>query len=194
MSRRLDELFSKKLQKSLISQQRTRNRRFSPNLQPFRAKIHVSAFGSTFHQKLQNVPHFAKKQEKWSIWPKCKTFSRKEPCFGVWVNFSAKTCKKCLISRRSMKNRQKSAKMCNFFEQTTIFRRFGELLSKKFQTVPNFAKKHKKSSIWQKLASFTSKPPCIGVWVNVLAKKCKKSPISQKSMKNRRFSQTVEVF
>ena len=58
------------------------------------------------------------------------------------------------------------AKMCNYLEQTTMFRRLGQLFSKKLQKVPHCAEKHQKSSIWPKLATFSSKPPCFGVWVN----------------------------
>ena len=84
--------------------------------------------------------------------------------------------------------------MCNFFEQTTMSLRLGELFSKKLQKVPNFTKKHQKSSIWPKLATFSSKPPCVGVWVNISANSCKKCVISRKSMRNRRFFQNLEVF
>ena len=62
--------------------------------------------GQLFGKKLQKVPHFAKKHEKSSIWPKLATISRKLPCFVASVNFSAKSCKKCLISQKSIKNRR----------------------------------------------------------------------------------------
>ena len=62
------------------------------------------------------------------------------------------------------------AKTCNFFEQTTTFCRLGQLFSKKLQKVPHFARKHEKTSIWQKSATFSSKPRCLGVWVNFEAK------------------------
>ena len=66
-------------------------------------------------KKLQKVPHFAKKHEKSSIWAKLATFLSTLPCFGVWFNFSAKGCKTCLISRKSVKNRR-------FGEKLTLFR------------------------------------------------------------------------
>ena len=125
-----------------------------------------------FGKKLQKMPHFAKKPENSSTWPKLDTFSRKLPCLVVWVNFSAKSCKKCLISRKSMKNgrfgqnltpfradyhlsafgstfRQKAAntasfrekafkivgfaKTCNFFDETIMFLRLGQLFSKRLK-------------------------------------------------------------
>ena len=176
--------------------------------------------GRVFSKKLQKRPPFAKKHEKSSIWPKLATFSRKPPCFGFLVNFSAKSSKNCPISRISMKNRQFGqnvqlfranhhvstfgstfkqkvvnsapfcekackivdlAKTCNFFEQTTTFCRLGELFSKKLQKVSHFARKHEKTSIWQKSAIFSSKPRCLGVWVNFEAKSCKKCVIWRKA-------------
>ena len=46
--------------------------------------------GQFFGKKLQSVPHFTKKYEKSSIWPKLATLSRKLPCFVAWVKFSEK--------------------------------------------------------------------------------------------------------
>ena len=150
--------------------------------------------GQLFSKKFQKVLHFAKEHEKSSIWPKLATFSSKPRCFSVCVNFSAKSCKNCLISRKSIKNRQFGQTTWNFFEQATILQRLGQLCSKKYQKVPHFAKKHEKSSIWQKRATFSRRPPCFGVWVNFSAKSCKKCLISRKSVKNRRFGQNVQVF
>ena len=62
--------------------------------------------GQLFSKKVQKDPHFAKKHEKSSIWPNCGTFSSKPPCLVVWVTFSGKGSKKCLISRESMRNRR----------------------------------------------------------------------------------------
>ena len=62
--------------------------------------------GELFIEKIKKVPHFAERHEKSSIWPKLATFSSTLPWFGVWVNFPAKNCKKCLISQESMKNRR----------------------------------------------------------------------------------------
>ena len=149
------------------------------------------------------------------------------------MNFSARSSKRCLISRKSIKNprfgkklqrfrgnyhvsssgrtiRQKVAKGASFrekaskifdlaktrnvFEETTMIRRLGKLFGKKMQTVPHFAKKYEKSSIWPKLATFSSRVPCFGVWVNLSAKGCKKCLISRKTMKNLRFGQNLQLF
>ena len=147
--------------------------------------------GQRFSKKLQKVPHFLKNHEKSSSWSKCASLSSKPQCFRVWGHFSAKSCKKCLIFRKSMKTRRFCHNL-NLFEQTTMFRRSGQLFSKKMQKVPHFAKKHEKSSIWPKLATFSSKPPCVGVWVNFSAKSCKKCLIFRKTMKNRRFRHNLK--
>ena len=76
-----------------------------------------------------------------------------------------------------------------------MFRRLGELLSKKLQKVPHFAEKYEKSSIWPNLATFSWKLPRVGVWVNFSAERsCRKCLILRKSMENRRFGQNVELF
>ena len=53
-----------------------------------------------FGKKLQKMPHMRKKPEESSIWRKLATFSRKLPSLVVWVNFSAKNSKRCLISKK----------------------------------------------------------------------------------------------
>ena len=40
------------------------------------------------------------------------------------------------------------------FEQTTLFRRFCQLLSNKLQKIAHFVKAHEKSLIWQSLRTF----------------------------------------
>ena len=61
-------------------------------------------FHELFSKKLQKVPHFVKKHEKSSIWPNLYNFSNKLPCLCISMNFSVKSCKKCLISWKSTKN------------------------------------------------------------------------------------------
>ena len=70
--------------------------------------------GELFGKKMEKVPHFAKKHEKSSIRPKRGTFLSTLLCFGVWVNFSAKGFKTCLISRESVKNHP-------FGQKSTLF-------------------------------------------------------------------------
>ena len=223
---------AKSWKKCLISRKSMKNCRFGQNLQVFCRHYCVSAFGSTFRQKASKGALFPEKAWKIVDLAKpCNVFEE-TTMFRVWVNFSAKSCKRCIISRESIKNprfgknlqrlwgnyhvsssgrtiRQKVAKgasfrektskifdwakTCNVFEETTMFRRLGELFSKRLQKVPHFAKKHKKSSIWPKLHTFSSRLTCFGIWVNFSVKSCIKCLISRKTMKNRRFGQNLQL-
>ena len=216
-------------------------------------------FHELFSKKLQKVPHFVKKHEKSSIWPNLYNFSNKLPCLCISMNFSVKSCKKCLISWKSTKNhpfgqifitfrtnyhvfafpwtfQEKVAKSASFrekareiidlaktlqlFEQTTMSLHFDELFRKKLQKVPHFVKKHEKSWIWPKLATFqekvaksasfrekaretidlaktfnfSSKLPCLGIFMNFSARSCKKCLILWKSTRNHRFGQNYATF
>ena len=110
-------------------------------------------FDELFRKKLQKVPHFVKKHQKSSIWPKLCIFSNKLPCLCISMNFSAKSCKKCLISWKNTKNHRFGQNL-QFFEETTMSWHFHELFRKKLQKVRRLVKKHEKSSIWPKLATF----------------------------------------
>ena len=66
------------------------------------------------------------------------------------------------------------AKTCKFFEQTTMFRRLGQLFGKKLHNVSDFAKKHEKSSISPKFDTFSRKLPCFVVCLSFSAKKMQK--------------------
>ena len=59
-----------------------------------------------FSKKLQKVPHFGKKHEKSSIWPNLELFRANHRVSAFGSTFQQKSCKKCLISRKSMKNRR----------------------------------------------------------------------------------------
>ena len=176
----------------------------------------IWCFDELFSNRLQKVAQFVKKYKKSSISPKLCNFSRKQPCFGVFVKFSGKSCKKWLISRKCTKN-HRFCQNLQVFEKTTVFRRFGELFSKKLQKVAHFVKKHEKSSICLKLAilrrnyhvsafrsffqekvaekgsfrekarktidlaktfNFSSKLPCLGIFMIFSVRACKKCLIS----------------
>ena len=89
-------------------------------------------FDQLFRKKLQKVPHFVKKHQKSSIWPKLCIFSNKLPCLCISMNFSAKSCKKCLISWKNTKNHRFGQNL-QFFEETTMSWHFHELFRKKLQ-------------------------------------------------------------
>ena len=69
------------------------------------------------------------------------------------MNFSEKSCKKWLISWKTIKN-DRFNKNWHVFEQPITFRHLDEIFSEKLQKVADFVKSHEKSSIWPKLATF----------------------------------------
>ena len=150
-------------------------------------------FDELFSKRLQKVDQFVTKHEKSSIWLKLCNFSNKLPCLCISINFSGKSCRKCLISWKSTRIhrfgqifgtfrtnyhffafrstfREKVAKSASFrdkareiidlantmqlFNQTTMFLHFDELLRKRLGKVVHFVKKHEKSWIWSRLATF----------------------------------------
>ena len=102
-----------------------------------------SAKGESFREKARKIINLAK----------TNNFSSKVPCLGILVSFSAKSCKQWLISRKRTKNHPFGQNL-QLFEETTMFRRFGQLFSKNLPKVAHFEKTHEKSSILPKLATF----------------------------------------
>ena len=129
-----------------ISWKSTKNRRFGQNLQLLGETTMVLRLGELFVRKLQKVPHLAIKHEKSSIWPKLATFSRELAWLGVMVNFWAESCKKCLISRKSTKDRGFGQNL-QLFPANYHGSAFGSTLRQKVAKPAHFAKKHEKSSI-----------------------------------------------
>ena len=122
------------------------------SLQLFEQTSMFLHFDEFSRKKLPKVLRFVKKNEKSSIWPKLCNFSRKLPCFGISMKFSAKSYKKCLISWKSTKNRR-FGENSQLFQQTTMFLHFDEFSRKKLPKVLRFVKKHEHPSIWPKLAT-----------------------------------------
>ena len=157
--RRFGQLFSKKMQKVPHFAKKDEKSSIWPKLHLFQQTITFRRFAQLFSEKLQKVPHFIKKLEKSSI----RNLAWKLSRFAVLVNFSAKSCRKCLISPKRTKNRR-FGKNLQLFEQTITFRRFGQVLSKKFQNVPHFAKNHEKSSIWPKIKTLGANYHVLAFW------------------------------
>ena len=153
MCRAFGQLFGKKLQKVADFVKKHENSSIWPKLASFRANYRVSAFLWTFPQKVSKTGSFREEARKIMDFAKTWNFSSKLPCFGVLVNFSAKSCKNWLISWKSTKSHGFGENF-QLFEQTTMFGRFGQLFSKTLQNVAHFVKKHDKSLIWPKLGTF----------------------------------------
>ena len=112
------------------------------------------------------------------------------------MNFSARGCKKCLVSWKSTKNRRFGQNL-QLFEQTTMFWHFDELFRKKMQKVARFVKKHEHSSIWPKLATSRRNYHVLAFrWLlqEKVAKRWKKWLISWKMTKNYRFGLNLQLF
>ena len=186
---RFDELFGKQLQKLPHFVRKHENSSIWPKLLNFFEQTTMFwCFDELFSKWFQKVAQFVKKHEKSSIWPKLCHFSKKYHVFGFRSTFQEKVAKsalfrkkarkiidlaksfqngkhgsflekllvfskKWLISRKGTKNHPFGQNL-QLFEETTMFRRFGHLFSKKLQKVAYFEKMHEKSSILPKLATF----------------------------------------
>ena len=200
--------FSEKVAKSASFREKARKLiDLAKSMQLFRTNYHVLVFRWTFQQKVaksgstwksthpfgqklcnfsRQVPHFVEKHEKSSIWPNLYNFC-------ISINFSEKSCKKCLISWKNTKNHRFGQNL-QFFKLPClgIFMNFSErsFISWKSRRNHAFAKTCNVSrNFWQKVdktasrklidlaknyATFSKKPSCFGVSMNFSAKGCKK--------------------
>ena len=94
----------KSCQKCFVSWKSTKNHRFGQNFATFRANYHVLAFRWSFQQKVTKSASFREKARKIVHLAKTRNFSKKLPCFDALVNFSAKSCRKCLVFWENSKN------------------------------------------------------------------------------------------
>ena len=111
-----DEQSSKKLQKSCSCREKARKIiDWAKTCNFFEKTTMFWHFHEVFSKKLQKVPRLVKMHEKSSIWPKLWNFSNELPRPCISMNFSGKSCKKCLISWKSTKNHR-------FDENLQVFR------------------------------------------------------------------------
>ena len=163
-------------------------------------------FDELFRKKLQKVPHFVKKHEKSWIWLKLATFqekvaksasfrekaretidlaktfnfSRKLPCLGIFMNFSARSCKKCLISWKTTRNHRFGQNFATFRTNYHVFA-FWWTFQKKVAKSASFREKTWEIIDLAKTSNFSGKS-------------CKKCLISWKSTRNHRFGQNFQLF
>ena len=190
---RFGELFSKKLQTVAHFSKKNEKSSIWPKLATFRGNNHVSAFWSTFQQKVAKRSSFRENERKFIHFAKTCNSSRKLPCFGVLVNFSAKSCKKWLISSKTTKN-HRFAQNLHLFDETTMFRRFGHFFQEKVKEEGSFREKARKIIDLAKTSNSSRKPPCFGVLVNFSAKSCKEWLISWKRTNIHRFGEKLQLF
>ena len=150
-------------------------------------------FDQLFRKKLQKVPHFVKKHEKSSIWPNLYNFSNKLPCLGISMNFSGESCKKCLISWQRTRNHRSGQNLESFRTNYQVFI-FRWTFQKKVSKSASFREKTQKTIHLAKTCNFSSKLPCVGIFMNFSERSCKKFLISWKSTRNHRFRQHYATF
>ena len=182
MLTRFGELSRKKLQKVANFMKEHEKSSMWPKLATFPAYHHVSAFCSTFPEKVAKGGSFREKARKIIDLAKTGNFLSELPCFGVLVKFLPKSCKNWLISSKSTKNHRFGQNL-QLFEQTTIFRPFGQVFSQKLQKVAHFVEKHEKSSICQKLATFRASYHDSAFWSTFLQKGGKSGSFHKKARK-----------
>ena len=113
-------------------------------------------FDELFRKKLQKVPQFVKEHGKRAIWPKRATLGANYHVLAFTRTFQKELAK-------SASFREKAREIIDFantmqlFEQTTMFLHFDELLRKSLEKKVHFVKKHEKSRIRSKLATFRTK-------------------------------------
>ena len=147
-------IFKKKNAKSASFREKARKIiDLAKTLQLFEQTTIFWHFDEVFSKKLQKVPHFVEKHEESSIWRKLATFPTNYHVLTLWWTFQRKVEESASFSEKTLQIID-WAKTCNSFEQSTMFMRFDKLFSKRLQKVPRFVKKHEKSSIWPKLATF----------------------------------------
>ena len=103
MSLHFDELFRKKLQKVPHFVKNNEKPSIWPELATFRGNYDLLAFSWTFQKEVAKSASFREKAREIIDFIKTCNFSKKLPCFYVWMNFMAKSCKNCLIWWKSTK-------------------------------------------------------------------------------------------
>ena len=186
-------LSAKGIKKWLNLWKSTKNHRFGQNFATFRTNYHVFAFGSTFQEKVKKSASFREKHEKPSIWPTLCNFSNKLPCLCISINFSGKSCKKCLISWKSTKNHRSGQNFATFRTNYHVFA-FRLTFQEKVAKSASFGEKTRKTIDLAKTCNFSSKLPCLGIFVYFSERSCKKCLIPWKSTRNHRFCQHYATF
>ena len=117
------------------------------SLQLFEQTTMSLHFDELFRKKLQKVPHFVKKHEKPSIWPKLATFWANYHVLAFSWTFQQENAKSASF-REKAREIIDLDKTTQLFEQTFMFWHFDELLRKRLEKVVDFVKKHENSCIF----------------------------------------------
>ena len=194
MSLHFDQLFGKKLQKVAQFVKKDEISSIWPKLCNFSNNYHVFGFRSTFHGKVAKSASFREKARKIIDLAKTFNFSSKLPCLCIFMNFSARSCKKCLIPWKKHEKSSISPKLCNFFEKTSMSLHFDQLFGKKLQKVAQFVKKDEISSIWPKLCNFSNNYHVFGFRSTFHGKVAKSASFREKAREIIDFANTMQLF
>ena len=143
-------------------------------------------FDELFSKRLQKVDQFVKKHEKSSIWPNLWNFSNKLPCLCISINFSGKSCKKCLISWKRTGNHRSGQNFATFQTNYHVFA-FRWTFQEKAAKSASFREKARKTINLAKTFHFSKKLqkvlPCLGIF-ELLIKELQKLPHSVENIEN----------
>ena len=176
-----DEFSRKKLPKVLRFVKKHEKSSIWPKLCNFSSKL--ACFGISMKFSAKN---YKKRLISWKstknrrFWRKLATFPTNYHVLTLWWTFQRKVAESASFSEETLKIID-WAKTCNFFEQSTMFMHFDELFSKRLRKVPRFAKKHEKSSIWPKPATFRTNYHVLAFRWTFQKKNAKSGPFREKA-------------
>ena len=189
MSLHFDQRFRKKLKEVPHFVKKQENPSIWSKLASFIANYLVLAFSWTFQKEVAKSASFHEKARETIDLAKTFSFFSKLTCLGIFVNFSARSCKKCLISWKSTRNHwfgQNYATFSNKLPCLCISINFSGKSCKRCLISWNSTKNH-----WfgQSFATFGTSYNVFFLLTNFQEKSCKKCVVSWKSTKNHRFCQ-----
>ena len=150
-------------------------------------------FDELFRKKLQKMPHFVKKHEKSSIWPKLCNFSNKLPCVCISINFSGKSCRKCLILWKSTKNHRFGQIFGTSRTNYHVFA-FRSTFQEKVAKSASFREKGREIIDLAKSLELFEQTTMSLHFDQLFRKKCKKCLISTRRTRIHRFGQNWQLF
>ena len=112
-------------------------------MQLFRTNYHVLVFRWTFQQKVAKSGSIREKARKIIDWAKTLQLFEQLPCLCISINFSRKSCKKFLISRKSTRNHPSGQNFPIFRTNCHVFA-FRSTFREKVPTSASFREKARK--------------------------------------------------
>ena len=171
---------AKGCKKCLVSWKSTKNHRFGQNLQLFRTKYHVYAFRWTFQQKVAKSASFREKARKIVDLAKTRNFSNKLPCFDALVNFSAKSCRKCLVFWENSKNHRLGQNLQLFRTKYNVYA-FRWTFQQKVAKSASFREKARKIIDLAKTCNFSNNYHVLAFRWTFQEKNAKSGPFREKA-------------